>query len=80
MVKQTPPTPQQTPPEEQPNDTLRKAADGYSLGIHFVVCVLISGFAGYWLDVWLGTLPLFMLLLLVFGFAAGIWHIIKKTS
>ncbi len=42
-----------------------------SIGIGMVV----PGFFGYWLDLWLEVLPLFTLLGFSFGFAYGIWQL-----
>ena len=49
--------------------------DGYSLGLHLVVCILLATGLGYLLDGYLGTLPLFMLLGVFLGFAAGLWRL-----
>lgn len=73
-------TPDNQNEEEQHEATMKAAGDGYSLGIHFIVCILASGFAGYWLDQWLETTPWFMLGMFFFGFGAGMWQIIKKLS
>lgn len=74
------------PPRHQTTDdaaaenyqaTSKAFGDAYTLGMNFIVAVLVTGAGGYGLDVWLGTLPLFMLLGGFLGFAAGIWQISK---
>ena len=49
----------------------RMASRCLSIGIGMVV----PGFMGYWLDSWLGVLPLFTLVGFSFGFAYGIWQL-----
>jgi len=39
----------------------------------------LPGLAGYWVDQKLGTVVLFLILGVVLGFLAGIWHLIRLT-
>lgn len=41
------------------------------LGIHMVSCTFVGLAIGYFLDLWLGTEPWFLLIFLVAGIAAG---------
>ncbi len=38
----------------------------------------VGTFLGYWIDVWLGTKPLFMIIMFFFGFAAGFLNIYRS--
>ena len=64
------------------SDTMRGNAMGMAMriGIEFVIAVLIGGGIGWYLDQWLGTLPLFLLVFLLFGFAAGIKNVIRTAG
>lgn len=48
---------------------------GYDLGLHFLVCIFVGTGLGYGVDVWIGTLPLFLLLGIFIGFAAGLYKL-----
>jgi ATP synthase protein I len=57
--------------------------EGYTLGLNLVVSTLVGGGMGYGLDVLFGTLPLFLLLMMLFGFVAGmrsIWQGLAKPK
>lgn len=50
-----------------------------------VAIELVSGVAvgiliGYWLDKWLGTKPLFLIICTLLGFAGGFWNIYKMSQ
>ena len=47
------------------------------LGIQFGACVLVGMGLGYYLDRWLGTAPLFLLIFMLFGFAAGLRTLLR---
>ena len=62
--------------DEQPdNQPPKRNLDGYTLGINLLVSTGIGGLAGYGLDSWLDTKPLWMIILLFLGFAAGIYQV-----
>ncbi len=68
---------------EQPSTRFQGAKDyskGYRLASEFVAGVLVGGLLGYGLDYLLGTLPLFLIVLLLFGFAAGILNVIRVVT
>ena len=48
-----------------------------TLGIQFVVNILVCVFAGRWLDGHFDTSPIFTLLGSLFGIAAGFYHFFK---
>ncbi len=45
-----------------------------------VVWVIVGGGAGYFLDRWVHTSPLFTLLGGALGFGGGMWDLIKRLS
>jgi ATP synthase protein I len=52
---------------------------GWAVGIEFVGTVLVSAALGYFIDRAAGTAPWVMIVLLVFGFIAGVYRA-QKTS
>lgn len=51
-----------------------------AVGIAFVLAVGIGFLVGYWLDRWLGTSPLFMLVFFFLGVAAGIVNVVRTAN
>lgn len=65
---------QQNPkPEEVPLDATR-------MSIEMVVGTLVGAFIGYHIDGWLGTMPLFFIVCLLLGLAAGVYNIYKAAT
>lgn len=58
-----------------PNGSGRGMQAGFELAIAVIVCT----FLGVGLDRWLETKPLFMLLGLCLGFAAGMWSLYRSS-
>jgi ATP synthase protein I len=54
------------------------SAIAMELPFTFVGAILLAGGAGYLLDRWLHTKPIFMLVLGVVGFIAGIREVIRR--
>tara|TARA_Y100001960_G_scaffold120243_1_gene128633 strand:+ start:1037 stop:1291 length:255 start_codon:yes stop_codon:yes gene_type:complete len=57
-----------------------QAAEGYMLGVGFVVHVLVGLFLGIAIDKFTGTAPLFLLIFLFLGFIAGFRNIYKAMK
>lgn len=70
------------PPKDTDSKTSSKdvTATGRALraSTDLVVALVVGGFLGYWLDKWLGTNPLFMILFFFLGFAAGMLNIYRS--
>jgi ATP synthase protein I len=49
------------------------------LATELVVGVFGGGFIGWLLDKWLGTLPLFLVIFLLLGIAAGILNAVREA-
>src|SRR6478735_7845419 len=42
--------------------------------------MVLPGLVGYWLDTWLGSVVVFMLIGFAAGCTWGVWHLVKMTS
>ncbi len=51
-----------------------------SVGTQLVVSIFIGFGTGYWLDKWLGTRPVFMLVCMLMGVAAGFLNIYRTVK
>ena len=51
-----------------------------SIGIHLVISSAVGLFAGFWLDKWLNTKPIFMFVFFVIGLVAGFRQIYKEIK
>jgi len=52
----------------------------FKMGVELVVGSGLGAFIGYWFDKWSGMAPLFMVTLLVLGFAGGIRNIFRDAE
>ena len=52
----------------------------FKMGVELVVGSGLGAFIGYWFDKWSGMAPLFMVMLLVLGFAGGIRNIFRDAE
>ena len=78
--------------EDKPNDdnasgedsslmvVARQFAHYSTVGIMFPVSIALGFFAGYMLDGWLGTTPLFAFVGLALGFAAAIRNLLRTVA
>lgn len=62
----------------KPGDTA--AGRAMRAATELAAALLVGGFLGYWLDQWLHTRPLFMILLFFAGFAAGFLNIYRAQT
>ena len=51
-----------------------------AVGIAFVLAVVFGFLIGYFLDRWLGTSPLFLILFFFSGIAAGIVNLVRTAN
>ncbi|HSL24216.1 MAG TPA: AtpZ/AtpI family protein [Vicinamibacterales bacterium] len=51
-----------------------------TVGISFVLAIVLGVAAGYFLDRWLGTSPWLFLLGFVFGLAAGVLNVVRTSQ
>lgn len=52
----------------------------FKMGIELVVGSGVGAFIGYWFDKWIGTAPLFLIVLLIAGFASGIRNVVREAT
>ncbi|MGH9739214.1 MAG: AtpZ/AtpI family protein [Candidatus Acidiferrales bacterium] len=60
--------------------TMKAIGIAWTLPFELIVPMLLGGGAGYLLDRWLHTMPLFMLVLGFVGFGIGIWNMLKAVN
>ncbi len=65
---------------DPPRSTIGSIGALSSVGIAFVLAVVIGFVVGYWLDRWTGLSPLFTLVFFFFGVAAGIVNVIRTAN
>lgn len=53
---------------------------GLRLGSEFIAAILVGAGVGYLLDLWLGTGPWIMLVMLLIGFAAGVLNVTRTVN
>jgi ATP synthase protein I len=64
--------------EETPKKSIFKVIlEASALGINFVLCVIIGAILGYLIDRFVNTFPIFSLIFLAAGFAAGVKEIFR---
>lgn len=51
----------------------------FRLATELVAGFVVGGLIGWWLDQWLGTLPLFLLVFFGLGAAAGIMNVVRTA-
>ncbi|MFA5948958.1 MAG: AtpZ/AtpI family protein [Hyphomicrobium sp.] len=66
---------------DEPNDRARGAAFGQAMkiSVELVVGIAVGGFIGKVLDGQFGTGPVFLIVFLMLGFAAGIMNIVRTA-
>jgi ATP synthase protein I len=51
-----------------------------TVGLSFVLAIVLGAAAGYYLDRWLGTGPWMFLLFVIFGLVAGILNVYRTVN
>jgi ATP synthase protein I len=67
-----------SPAAEKARDASNTLVTALELPFVFVGAVVLGGFLGYLLDGWLHTKPVFLILLGIAGFAAGIRDVLRR--
>lgn len=69
------------PKEREPvAETARSIGALSTVGLSFVLAILLGAGFGYLLDSWFGTGPLFFLVFFVLGFAAGVLNVYRTAT
>lgn len=50
------------------------------MGLQFGATLCVFAFIGYWLDRWLGTLPIFLIVGVFVGFFGGTLSMVKRVA
>jgi ATP synthase protein I len=53
---------------------------GLRLGSEFIAAILVGAGIGYLLDLWLGTSPWILLVMVLVGFAAGVLNVARSAA
>src|SRR5262245_57202016 len=69
-----------TKPSASLADTMRQLGALSTVGLSFVLAIVLGAAAGYYLDKWLGTGPWLFLLFMVFGLVAGILNVYRTAN
>jgi ATP synthase protein I len=72
-----------SPPQgEKKNDPSASRQFGLALELPFVLvsAIVVGGAFGYFLDRWLGTKPLFLIILGALGFYAGVRDVLRRLG
>ena len=56
------------------------ALTGMRLSVDFISPIIVGIFMGFWLDRWLSTTPLFLLILFFLGILAGFWNLYRMAQ
>jgi F0F1-type ATP synthase assembly protein I len=67
-------------PKKSTADTFRTLGALSTVGISFVLAIVIGAWAGWALDRWLGTSPWFFFLFFVFGLVAGVTNVYRTAG
>jgi F0F1-type ATP synthase assembly protein I len=71
-----------TPPSSKKSlaDSMRELGALSTVGLSFVLAIVLGALFGWLLDNWLGTSPWFFFLFFVFGLAAGVLNVYRTTG
>jgi F0F1-type ATP synthase assembly protein I len=58
-------------------DDVRSIGALSTVGLSFVLAIVLGALAGWWLDRWFGTSPLFFFIGFAFGLAAGVLNVVR---
>ena len=75
-----PMTPDATPPKKPLADTVRTLGALSTVGISFVLAVVLGAGAGLLLDRWLGTTKVFFFIFFIFGVVAGVINVYRTAG
>ncbi len=71
-------------PEKKPREPASQTAQSIgalsTVGLSFVLAILLGAWFGYLLDSWLGTGPVCFLIFFVIGMAAGIVNVYRTAN
>jgi ATP synthase protein I len=80
LAAENPDSPPPRPPRKQPAPGSRQFASALELPFVMVAAIVVGGLFGYFLDRWLHTRPVFMLILGGVGFYAGVRDVLRRAA
>lgn len=66
--------------EVEPAPRPAKSGSAYNVAVELGAGVLVGGFCGYYLDKVLATEPIFFIVCLLFGSAAGFYNVYRQAT
>jgi F0F1-type ATP synthase assembly protein I len=69
-----------SPPRKSAADTMRTLGALSTVGLSFVLAIVLGAWFGWLLDRWLGTSPWLFFLFFVLGLAAGILNVYRTAA
>jgi len=70
----------QPKPREPLSETARSIGALSTVGLSFVLAIVLGAWFGYLLDTWLGTKPWLFLLFFILGFVGGVLNVYRTAS
>lgn len=70
----------QGPEQPRPASMQREIGYAYRVLIEMAVGIGLGAFIGWWLDQWLGTRPILMVVMILLGFAAGVLNAYRASQ
>ena len=67
-------------PREPVADTVRSIGALSTVGLSFVLAIVLGAWFGYVLDKWFGTSPWLFLLFFILGFAGGVLNVYRTAN
>ena len=80
MATEESPSPSSPSPRKRPAEGARQLSDIMELPFLLVATIAIGGGAGYFLDKYIHTSPIFTLLFGLLGFAGGMITLVRRLS
>ena len=64
------------------NETSKGNAFGIAMrmGTEFVAAVFVASFIGFYIDKWLETTPIFIIIFFIIGSVAGIFNVVRSSK
>jgi ATP synthase protein I len=66
--------------KKEENISSKELGQGLRIGIEMVVSIFLGAGLGFLIDRWFNSFPIFMILFLILGFAAGIMNTLRIMS
>jgi ATP synthase protein I len=80
LAAENPDSPPPRPPRKQPESGSRQLGLALELPFVMVAAIVVGGLFGYFLDRWLHTKPVLMLILGGVGFYAGVRDVLRRLA